>query len=72
MPLSQDQIKQIIAIANEIEQSGTNYGEIKLKFKRPYWRHIEKTTNEDMQPDGKNADRKNEISIREELDRRQK
>jgi len=64
MPLSQDQIKQIVDIANEIEQSGTDYGEIKLKFKRPYWRHIEKTTNENMQPGYKG------ISIQEELDRR--
>ena len=48
MPLSDEQRRIIDHAINMMEQSQSNYGEIHLIWKRPYWRHIQTVTAQDF------------------------
>jgi hypothetical protein len=41
-PLTEEQKKILNKKMKEIEDSDSVYGEIRLIFKRPFWRHIQK------------------------------
>lgn len=49
MPLSDQNIKQIKSIAELIEKTSGDYGEIHLIYKRPCWRHIKIVQGETME-----------------------
>jgi hypothetical protein len=59
MPLSDEQRRTIEHAINMMEQSPVNYGEIRLIFKRPYWRHIQTVQAEDFpNPDSRKYNEK--------------
>lgn len=48
MPLSKKQIDAVVYCAAMLEQSDANYGEIRIIYKRPYFRHVQTLTGENL------------------------
>ena len=51
MPLSDLNVNQLKTIVAQIEQTGTEYAEIHLIYKRPWWRHLKIVQGETLEKD---------------------
>lgn len=66
MPLSDEQKKRLNHALAMMEQSATKYGEVRVIYKHPYWRHIQVVTAEDMPVPGYQSDQgKGEEKLRQ-------